>query len=54
MPHVLFFVAGILAGIHVFTYGRWLKREGNAAGAWLAYLLAAGAVATSVYQAVTR
>lgn len=41
MASVLFAVAGIVSGIHVFSYGLWLRSCGNTAGSVLAFLLAA-------------
>lgn len=41
MISILFIVAGIVSGIHVYTYGSWLKQQGNISGSILAYVLAA-------------
>ncbi|MBP2653231.1 MAG: hypothetical protein H6Q73_800 [Firmicutes bacterium] len=41
---LLFTIIGIVSGIHLYTYGRWLKQQGNIAGFILAILVAAAAV----------
>lgn len=38
--HHLVDVAGLFAGVYAFTYGRWLQKSANPAGALLAYVLA--------------
>ena len=45
--------AAILAGVHAYTYGRWLKREGNKLGAFAVFLLTAAAVALPMYRIIT-
>lgn len=51
MDYVYLFVA-VLAAVHAFTYGRWLKRQGNKLGAWAVFLLASVCVALPVYRLV--
>jgi hypothetical protein len=48
MVHVLFIITGIAAGFHAYTYGRWLKQQGNLPGALCAFFFAAAAVVLPV------
>jgi hypothetical protein len=50
MPHVIFILAGLVSAIHVYSYGRWLKQQGNTPGALVAYLFAAVAVALPIHH----
>jgi len=50
ITRMLFVAAGIAAGIHAYTYGRWLKSQGNIPGAVLAFLFAAAAVFLPVFH----
>lgn len=51
MTNILFIIAGIVSGIHVYSYGRWLKSEGNLAGFILTFLLAAASAILPIYAA---
>lgn len=48
----MYIVAAVLAGAHAYMFGRWLKKNSNKVGAWVAYLLAVSCVAISVYRIV--
>lgn len=54
MASVLFLVAGIAAGIHVYTYGNWLKQQGNISGAFLAFAFAVLAVILPAFHMATK
>ncbi|EGO64363.1 hypothetical protein [Acetonema longum] len=54
MKYFIFIAAGIVSGFHVYTYGRWLKQQGNTAGAIMTFVLAAAAMILPVYAAVKR
>jgi len=43
MAHILFITAGVAAGFHAYTYGRWLKQQGNLPGALCAFFFGAAA-----------
>lgn len=48
MAHMLFIVAGAAAGFHAYTYGRWLKQQGNMSGALCVFFLGAAAAGLPV------
>lgn len=50
MTKVLLLLAGLISGLHVYTYGRWLKQQGNTPGAILAYLLAAASTGLPAWR----
>ncbi|BBB90340.1 MAG TPA: hypothetical protein PKA28_12815 [Methylomusa anaerophila] len=54
MIRIIFLVAGIVAGIHVYTYGRWLKQQGNIPGAILAFIFAALAAVLPAWDMLTQ
>lgn len=54
MIHLVFLAAGVLSGIHLFTYGRWLQKRGNLPGAILAYVFTAAAAALPAWHIVFR
>ena len=54
MISLLFVIAGLAAGIHVYTYGRWLKNQGNIPGFILAFLLAAAAAGLPVVHVLQK
>ena len=41
------------AAAHAFMFGRWLMKNGNRAGAFVAYVIAAACVALPIYRYVT-
>ena len=50
MIELLAFLAGLVSGLHVYTYGRWLNQQGNTPGAILAYGLAAAAAGLPAWR----
>lgn len=54
MSHLIFIAAGIVAGFHAYTFGRWLKQEGNIPGGLLAFFLAAFAAALPVVHMIIK
>lgn len=46
----LYLVAAVLAAAHAYTFARWLLKNGNRAGGYMAFLVAAGCIAVSVYR----
>lgn len=50
MIKIVFAIAGLVSSIHVYSYGRWLKQQGNIAGSLLAFLFAVAAVILPVYR----
>ncbi|MBP2643893.1 MAG: hypothetical protein H6Q67_1780 [Firmicutes bacterium] len=48
--HIL---VGIFVGIHAFTYGRWLKNNGNRAGGNIVYFIVLIAIALPIYRLAT-
>lgn len=46
----VYLVAAIAGSIHVFTYGLWVRRQGNKAGAVFLFCLALVCVALPVYR----
>lgn len=54
MRYSLFIVAGIAAGIHGYTYGRWLRQQGNVAGAIFCFAVAAAAVVLPIAYMVLK
>lgn len=49
----MYLIVAILAGVHAYTYGRWLKGQGNKLGAFAVYLLTAATVALPIYRLIT-
>jgi hypothetical protein len=43
VAHILFIVAGVAAGFHAYTHGRWLKQQGNFPGALCTFFFATAA-----------
>jgi hypothetical protein len=50
---ILFIIISVGAAVHAFMYGRWLIKNGNKAGAFAVYLIAATCVALPVYRYIT-
>ena len=50
MIYLLFAIFGLAAAVNLFTYGVWLKKQGNAPGYLLALFLAAATIALPVYH----
>ncbi|MBP2645063.1 MAG: hypothetical protein H6Q75_503 [Firmicutes bacterium] len=51
---VIFAVAGIVSGFHVYTYGRWLKQQGNIPAAYFSFLLATATAVLPIYHYYTK
>jgi hypothetical protein len=51
---LLFTIVGIVSGIHIYTYGRWLKQQGNIAGFILALLVAATVVILPGFRLIIK
>jgi len=49
----LFVIVATLAGIHAYTFARWLWQEGNTLGAVGVYILIAISLALPIYQIIT-
>lgn len=54
MIHLVFLAAGVLSGINLYTYGRWLQKRGNLPGAILAFVFTAAAAALPVWHMAFR
>lgn len=54
MIYITFLLAGFIASIHIFSYGLWLKREGNLPGFVLTLLTAALATGLPLYNVLRR
>jgi len=54
MSHLIFIAVGIAAGFHAYSFGRWLKQEGNIPGSLLAFFLAASAAALPVVHVMIK
>lgn len=50
MTEILLLLAGLVSGLHVYTYGRWLRQQGNSPGAILAYALAAASAGLPAWR----
>jgi hypothetical protein len=50
----MYVIAGIVSGFHAYTYGRWLKNEGNIPGSLLAYFLGVSAAALPIVRIIYR
>jgi hypothetical protein len=50
MVHSLFTIAGILSAIHLYSYGQWLKTQGNRSACILAFLTAATAIGLPIFK----
>lgn len=48
-----YLIAALVAGVHAYTYGQWLKTQGNRAGAVAVFLLVVLSVALPVYRIIT-
>ena len=48
-----YIVVDVVAGIYAYTYARWLRREGNALGAFGVILLLVLSIAVPIYRIVT-
>lgn len=51
---ILVVIAGITAGIHAYSYGKWLREQKRRAGAALAFALAAGAAILPIYRMLMK
>lgn len=54
MLHLVYVVAGAAAGIHAYTYGRWLKQQGNIPGAIFSFSVAAAAATMPVLHLILK
>jgi hypothetical protein len=52
--YYLFIIAGAAAAIHAFTYGRWLRRQGNVAGSIFCFVVAAAAAVLPAAQMMLK
>ncbi len=50
MSSIIFLAGGIISGIHVYTYGCWLRKQGQIAGFILTVIVAAAAVALPAWH----
>ena len=50
MIYLLFVIFGLAAALNVYTYGVWLKKQGNAPGFLLTLFLATATFALPIYQ----
>lgn len=48
-----FLLAAVLAGIHAYTFARWLRKEGNTLGTVGICLLIAICLALPLYRIIT-
>ncbi len=49
----IFLAAALAVAIHTFTYARWLRRQGNKAGAAFAYALSLLCVLLPAWRLLT-
>ena len=49
-----FSIAALLSAIYAYTYGQWLKKNGNKTGAFGVFLLVAVSMALTIYHMVTK
>lgn len=54
MIYIAFLVVGFFASIHVFSFGLWLKKQGNLSGFILSLLLAIMATGLPLYNVLRR
>lgn len=54
MVRIIFLVTGIVAGIHVYTYGCWLKQQGKISGFILTIIFAAATIALPAWHLFKR
>lgn len=48
----LFLIAAVLAGIHGYTFARWLRQKGNTKGAIGVAILTAVSLALPIYRII--
>jgi len=51
---IMLVIAGITAGIHAYSYGKWLREQNRRGGAALAFALAAGAAILPIYRMLIK
>jgi hypothetical protein len=54
MIYIAFLIVGFCASIHVFSFGLWLKRQGNLSGFLLTLLMALVATGLPLYNVLRR